>query len=87
MRALIAFTVEKALLEIGKPILDKVAGRLYEEYRCYFADCYEHPDYLNDVLRDVFGSSHYTIAQSIKAELAEVLEDEAVLRLVNIIGA
>jgi hypothetical protein len=87
IRALIAFSVEKVLSDIGKPILDKVVNRLYEKHQCYFADCYEHPNYLNDVLRDVFGSSCYTIAQSIKTELTELLEDKDVLRLVNTIGA
>jgi hypothetical protein len=85
MRALIAFSVEKVLLDIGKPVLDKVAAKLYKEYQCYIPDCYEHPDYLNSVLRSIFGNSYVTIAQSIKLELNEHLEDKAVLRLINTI--
>ena len=87
MKALVAFSVEKVLLVIGKPILDKVANRLYMEYQCYIPDCYEHPDYLNNVLRSIFGNSYFTIAEAIKLELNEHLEDKAVLKLVNTIGS
>ena len=87
MRALIAFSIEKVLLDIGKPMLDKVATRLYKEYQCYIPDCYEHPDYLNNVLRSVFGNSYLTISEAIKFELIHHLEDKTVLILVNAIGA
>ena len=85
MRALITFSVEKVLLDIGKPMLDKVTSKLYREYQCYLPDCYEHPDYLNNVLRSVFGNSYFTIAEAIKLELNDHLEDKSVLKLVNTI--
>ena len=85
MRALITFSVEKVLLDVGKPMLDKVANKLYKEYQCYIPDCYEHPDYLNNVLRSVFGNSYITISEAIKLELIEHLEDKAVLKLVDTI--
>ena len=83
MRALIAISVEKVLLDIGKPVFDKVVTKLYKEYQCYIPDCYEHPNHLNSVLRSVFGNSHASIAQSIKSELKEHLEDDKVLQLIN----
>jgi hypothetical protein len=84
MKALMAFCVEKVLFDVGKPVLNKVTSRLYNEYHCYLPDCYEHPEYLNNVLRSVFGNSYVTIISSIKSELSEHLEDEAVLRLIKI---
>jgi len=86
MRALIALSIEKVLLDIGKPMLDKVTNRLYKEYQCYLPDCHEHPDYLNNVLRSVLGNSYITITEAIKLELKENLNDKTVLRLVNTIG-
>ena len=85
MRALITFVVEKVITDIGKPTLDQVETRLYKEYHCYIPDCYEHPDYLNNVLRSVFGNSFYAISEAIKLELEEHLEDKAILKLVNTI--
>lgn len=84
MKALVGFCVEKVLLDISKPAFEKVANRLYKEYQCYIPDCYEHPEYLNKVLRSIFGNSYVTIVQSIKSELAEHLEDKAIIRLVQI---
>lgn len=86
MKALTGLGIEKALLEIGRPVLEKVSNKLFKEYQCYIPDCYDHPEYLNDVLRDVFGNSYSTIVQSIKLELSEHLDDGAVLRLVKIAG-
>jgi len=85
MRALITFVVEKVITDIGKPTLDQVETRLYKEYHCYIPDCYEHPDYLNNVLRSVFGNSFYAISEAIILELEEHLEDKAILKLVNTI--
>ena len=85
MKALITFSVEKVLLSIGKPALDKVASKLHNEYKCYIPDCYEHPDYLNNVLRSVFGNSHVAISEAIKLELIDHLEDKSVMKLVKVI--
>jgi hypothetical protein len=86
MKALTGLAIEKALLEIGKPVLEKVANKLFKEYQYHIPDCYEHREYLNDVLRDVFGNPYSTIVQSIKLESSEHLDDVAVLRLVKIAG-
>ncbi len=86
MKALTGLAIENALLDIGKPVLEKVANKLFKEYHCHIPDCYEHPEYLNDVLRDVFGNPYSTIVQSIKLESSEHLDDVAVLRLVKIAG-
>lgn len=86
MRALVGFCVEKVLLDISKPTFENVANRLYKEYRCYIPDCYDNPEYLNSVLKSIFGNSYVAIVQAIKSELSEHLEDEAILRLVQIVG-
>lgn len=73
--ALVSFTIEQALLEIGQSAVDEVGSRLYEKHGCYFSDCLEHPEYLSEILREIFGSSHVTIVQSIRERLAE-FEDQ-----------
>jgi hypothetical protein len=86
MRALVGFCVEKVLLDIGKPAYEKVENRLYKEYQRYIPDCYDSPECLNSVLRSIFGNSYVAIVESIRQELSEHLDDEAVLRLVKIVG-
>ena len=86
MKALSALAIEKVLLRMGKPILDKVANKLQKEYKCYIPDCYEHPEYLENVLRSIFGNSYNTIVESIKEELVDYLDDQGMRTLVKIIG-
>ncbi len=68
-KALVAVTVEKTLLDIGKPSYDKVAMILKKEYNCYLPDCYEHPQYLIKVLKEIYGNAHTAIIESINKQL------------------
>ncbi|TLX68670.1 MAG: hypothetical protein E6L02_00065 [Thaumarchaeota archaeon] len=68
-KALVSLSVERTLLKIGKPVYDKVVKQLSREYDCYLPDCYEHPEYLNKVLKKIFGNSYIPIVEAIKNEL------------------
>lgn len=70
-KALIAFSIEKALLEMGGPVFQKVTDALKDDYNCYVPDCYEHPEYLKRILSDLYGNAHTTIIASIKENLEE----------------
>lgn len=86
MKALTALSIEKVLLNIGNPILDKVANELQKQYKCYIPDCYDHPEYLESVLRSIFGNSYNRIVDSIKTELEEYSYDQGILLLIKTIG-
>lgn len=68
-KALISLAIENALLEVSNATLEEVGNRLYAKYHSYFMDCLEHPEYLNDILNQVFGPSHESIIKSIKKNL------------------
>ncbi|CAE6497121.1 MAG: hypothetical protein QXE84_04150 [Candidatus Nitrosotenuis sp.] len=70
-KALVAFTIEKALLEMGEPVFQKVTEILKNDYNCYVPDCYDHPEYLKRVLADLYGNAHTAIISSIKENLRE----------------
>ena len=70
-KAIVCLAIEMALIEIGKPIYDKVLHDLFEKYHCYLTDCYEHPEYLNEVFKGLYGNSHQVIIKSIKKQLEE----------------
>ena len=70
-KALVSMIIEKNLLRIGKPVYEKVVSRLNERYNCYLPDCYEHPEYLSEILKKVFGNSHDIVIQDIRKELKE----------------
>lgn len=66
---MVALAIETVLLEIGKPTFQEVTGKLFRDYKCFLADCYEHPEYLKKILQDLYGKSSVTIIESIKKQL------------------
>jgi hypothetical protein len=86
MKSPTGLAIEKAFLDVSKPVLETVANKLFKEYQFHNNLEYEHPEYPNNVLRGVFGNSYSTIVQPIKLESSEHLDDVAVLRLVKIAG-
>ena len=70
-KALVSLVIEQALLEFDPPALEKVSNKLFEVYHCYIPDCYTKPEYLNKVLKDLFGNSHTVIIRSIRKRLEE----------------
>ncbi len=87
MQALTILAIEKALLNIGKPVFDKVVNKLQKDFHCYLSDCYYHPEYLDSTLKSLFGNSSSTIVKSIKEELIENMDDDGICLLVQKIGA
>lgn len=71
-KALVTLAIEQTLLEMGgNTLLDKVQSALFKEYHSYLPDCYEHPEYLNKVLKKIFGNAHTDIVKSIREELGD----------------
>lgn len=86
MKALAALAIERVLLDAGKPIFEKVSNKLQKEYKCYIPDCYDHPEYLGNVLKSIFGNSYVTIVEQIKGELVEYSDDHDMDILIKTIG-
>ncbi len=82
---LITWTIEKTLLDLGKPTYDKVIDMLKNEYQCNLTDCYIHPEYLNAVLKKLPADSSVAIVVSITIELKEFLYKEPIRRFIEAI--
>jgi len=78
--------VEKALMSIGKPDLLKVKERLLQDYKRTFAECYEEPEFLNRILKDIYGNSYTTIIDSIKKNLDDVSKSPPVSKFLEVIA-
>lgn len=85
MKALATLSIEKVLLKMGKPIFEKVSNKLQKEYKCYIPDCYEHPEYLENVIKSLYGNAHRAILDEIKEELVEYLYDDRIKIMVKTI--
>ena len=70
-KALVSIAIEKSLLKVGNPVYDLVITKLKEKYDCYLPDCYDHPEYLSEILSGLYGNAHKIIVESINSELQE----------------
>lgn len=74
-RALVSFTITETLLELSQSASNEVGDRLYAKYNCYFSDCLEHPEYLKDILYEIFGEGSSSIIKTIRDKLKK-FEDQ-----------
>ncbi|MEW6043709.1 MAG: response regulator [Thermoproteota archaeon] len=74
-KALVSFTITETLLEISPTATNEAGDRLYTKYGCYFSDCLEHPEYLKDILYEIFGEGSSSVIKIIRSKL-EKLEDQ-----------
>jgi predicted ATP-dependent Lon-type protease len=77
-KAMVSLVVEKVLLGIGQPVYEKVIKQLSKDYNSYLPECYEHPEYLNKVLKKIFGNAHTAIIDTIKIELNEYITEKQI---------
>lgn len=82
---LVATTIEKILLGIGKETCLLVERRLFEEHYCRFSDCYRHPEYLNVILKEIFGANYFVITDKIKAELEKYVPDKKLVKFIEVL--
>ena len=85
-KGLVSVAIEKALLDIGNGPYDKVVEELHKRYNCYLTDCYEHPEYLKQILEELFGSSHKVIIYAIQKTLKEFSGQEQIARFLQLIS-
>jgi hypothetical protein len=85
-KALVSMSIEKALLDIEKETYDKVAHELYERYHSYFQDCYEHPEYLSEILKQLYGNAGKVVVESIRKQLEEFSDHKPIERFLEVIS-
>ncbi len=85
-KALTALAIEKTLIDFGTPTYDKVIHKLRKEYNCNLTDCYEYPEYLSVILKELFGNSNVVIITSITKQLEEFSHKEKISRFLKVIS-
>ncbi len=71
-KVFVDIAIQKALLESGSVTLEKVNNQLFEIYHSSLSECYDNPEYLREVLKDIFDKSHTKIIDDIKIQLQSV---------------
>jgi len=70
--------IQKALLENGNPVLEKVQHTLSNEHDKNFGDCLENPEILQRVLKDHFESNYGGIIESINKKLSKYTSNPSI---------
>ncbi len=84
--ALVILAVEKTLLDVGKAAYDNVIETLDRKYHCGLSDCCLHPEYLNNVLKELFGDAGNNIVKSITEQLKEFSTKASVAKFLQVIS-
>jgi len=82
---LVSMSIEKSLLEIGKETYDRVTHELYTRYHSYLQDCYAHPEYLSEILTQLYGNTGKVVINSITKQLEEFSDHDQIARLLKVI--
>ena len=85
-QALVSVILEKTLFEFGSGTYYKVVDELKKRYHCYLTDCYEHPEYLNVILKDLYGNSYRQIVKSINEQLEEFSSQRPIAKFIELVG-
>lgn len=81
---LISVAIEDTLIKTGSiPLLDEVNSRLFKKFNSSIGECYDHPEYLKQVLDDMFGNGHHVIVKSIVKKLTAFNYDNTVLQFIE----
>lgn len=84
-QALVMLAIEKTMLEFNTQTYHLVIRRLDEKYHCGISDCYERPDYLQQILRELFGDVSDTIMKNIGKYLEEFSDQKQIKKFIDVI--
>ncbi len=62
-----------------------VEKRLSVDYKCSFSDCYNHPEYLSIILKEILGDSYPIIINKIKDQLERHSLDNKLVRFIEVL--
>jgi hypothetical protein len=85
LKALVAISIEVVLMRTSGPQYFSVLARLERDHNCKITDCFEHPEYLKDVLKDVYENSYGKILDDLENELGEMTAEKEIQDFLNVL--
>ena len=64
--------LEVVLMSMGNTKYNLLVTKLDSLYRCTVRDCYEHPEYLKPVLKELYKEDYDSIIENIKGQLEDI---------------
>ena len=81
--ALISY-VELVLMRSGDVNYHRVLAKLGSLFDCKIMDCYDHPEYLKTVLKDVYQKDYSSVISQIRSHLGELEDDPEIIAFFKI---
>ena len=77
-KTMVTLALKNTLLELGIQEYDKIVSLLQKDYTCTLEDCYENPEYLRNILKDLFGDSYPDILNSLSENMKSIISHQSV---------
>lgn len=71
-KTMVTLALKNTLLELGVQEYDKVMSLLQKDFNSTLEDCYENPEFLKQILKDLFGDSYEDILSALNENMKEI---------------
>jgi len=77
-RVMRSVSVYMALLDLGMSDFEKIRQKIHDYHGLTISDCYNHPEYLKEVLEELYGNESLEIVKSIRRCFGKEADEESV---------
>jgi len=85
-KIMVTLAIKNTLLELGIQEYDKVVSLLHKDYSCTLEDCFENPEYLRNILKDLFGDSYSNLLSALSENLRTVLSEQSIKDFMQVLS-
>lgn len=82
-RTMVTLAIKNTFLELGLEEYDKIILMLQKDYNCSLEDCYDNPEYLKQVLKDLLGDSYNDVLNSLKENIKNISSSKSTLNFLD----
>jgi len=86
-RTMVTLAIKNTFLELGLEEYDKIVLMLQKDYNCSLEDCYDNPEYLKQVLKDLLGDSYNDVLNSLKENIKNISSNKTTLNFLDALSS
>lgn len=79
----LALSIEVVLMRRGGPEYQLVVTKLKNNFNLEIIDCYEKPEYLRKILKEVYRDDYESVVEEIKWELGESVQEKKIVEFLD----
>jgi len=84
-RTAFALAIEMMLMMRGGDRYYRFVFKLRNSYNCEIIDCYDKPQYLKNVLKEIYGNQYDSIVEDIRLELSDSVNEEDIAAVLAVL--